>query len=336
MADTSAEDAFLQSMKEQKDAEDAVQYDADGAGGKQTESISSDEYDPAQAVPDTFSPYPAQDNLPPLGAVNQPSALQSPGLPSNDHVAATGLKDQAVDEDDGRSQSRSMSNSSSSSSPVNIQITNVPSKGDTPTGALAEGNNSGDDGSAEQAPRASAVTSSDLDHSTTAEAVPSPDNVSIESLLVAVPNGVSQPVSESAALLSESAREAQAASVADAMPVPPAPASSETKATGPDVNRTSSGSALPKARLPHDKIGILEDRTHEDPRGDMDAWLELISEYRKRNKLQEARATYERFFLVFPAAVRISFLMSALRQRLFLARPSNGLHMREWRMMSTI
>ncbi|KAI4255224.1 MAG: hypothetical protein L6R42_006835 [Xanthoria sp. 1 TBL-2021] len=302
MADMSAEDAFLQSMKDQKDAEEAVQYEADGAGGKQTESISSDEYDPAQAVPDAFSPYPAQDNLPPLGAVNQPNALQSPGLPSNGQVAATGLKDQAVDEDDGRSQSRSMSNSSSSSSPVNIQVANVPSKVDTPTGALAEGNGSDDAGSAEQAPKASAVTSSDLDHSTTTETLPSQDDVSIESLLVAVPNGVSQTFSESSALLPESGREGQAASVADAAPVPPAPESSETKGTGTDVNKATSGSALPKARLPHDKIGILEDRTREDPRGDMDAWLELISEYRKRNKIQEARATYERFFLVFPAA----------------------------------
>jgi len=36
----------------------------------------------------------------------------------------------------------------------------------------------------------------------------------------------------------------------------------------------------PKARLPHDKIGILEDRIAEDPRGDMEAWLSLISEHR--------------------------------------------------------
>ncbi|KAL2072103.1 hypothetical protein VTL71DRAFT_11446 [Oculimacula yallundae] len=69
---------------------------------------------------------------------------------------------------------------------------------------------------------------------------------------------------------------------------------------------TSAASAqdvsLPKARLPHDRIGILEDRIKEDPRGDMDAWLSLISEHRKRNKLDDARAVYERFFKVFPQA----------------------------------
>jgi cleavage stimulation factor subunit 3 len=61
--------------------------------------------------------------------------------------------------------------------------------------------------------------------------------------------------------------------------------------------------SLPKARLPQDKIGILEDRVKGDPRGDMDAWLELIKEHRKRNKLDEARGVYERFFKVFPQCV---------------------------------
>ncbi|KAL1635407.1 mRNA 3'-end-processing protein rna14 [Diplodia intermedia] len=57
-----------------------------------------------------------------------------------------------------------------------------------------------------------------------------------------------------------------------------------------------------KARLPQDRIGILEDRIQEDPRGDLDAWLSLISEYRRRDKLEEARAVYARFFKIFPNA----------------------------------
>jgi cleavage stimulation factor subunit 3 len=63
--------------------------------------------------------------------------------------------------------------------------------------------------------------------------------------------------------------------------------------------------SVPKARLPHDTTGILEDRIKEDPRGDLDAWLSLISEHRKRNKLDDARAVYERFFKVFPQAVSL-------------------------------
>lgn len=63
--------------------------------------------------------------------------------------------------------------------------------------------------------------------------------------------------------------------------------------------------AMPKARLPHDRVGILEDRVKEDPRGDVDAWLSLISEHRKRNKLEDARSVYERFFKMFPSAVSL-------------------------------
>lgn len=63
------------------------------------------------------------------------------------------------------------------------------------------------------------------------------------------------------------------------------------------------GTLVPKARLPHDRTGLLEDRIKEDPRGDLDAWLSLINEHRKRNKLDDAREVYERFFKVFPTAV---------------------------------
>lgn len=76
--------------------------------------------------------------------------------------------------------------------------------------------------------------------------------------------------------------------------------------TAPPADTTRKPSvALPKTRLPHDRVGILEDRIKEDPRGDIDAWLGLISEHRKRSKYAEARSVYERFFKVFPMAVSI-------------------------------
>lgn len=58
-----------------------------------------------------------------------------------------------------------------------------------------------------------------------------------------------------------------------------------------------------RLRLPADIVGILEDRIKEDPRGDMDAWLALIDEQKKRHKIEDARAVYERFLKVFPQAV---------------------------------
>jgi hypothetical protein len=90
----------------------------------------------------------------------------------------------------------------------------------------------------------------------------------------------------------------------------PTPASQPSSAqpapvanSNPIIPSTTQAASLPKARLPHDTTGILEDRIKEDPRGDLDAWLALINEHRKRNKLDDARAVYDRFFKVFPQAV---------------------------------
>ncbi|KAJ5516798.1 hypothetical protein N7527_008358 [Penicillium freii] len=57
-----------------------------------------------------------------------------------------------------------------------------------------------------------------------------------------------------------------------------------------------------KGRLAHDRVGMLEDRIREDPRGDIPAWLELIAEHRGRSRLDSARDTYERFLKLFPMA----------------------------------
>ncbi|KAG9232998.1 hypothetical protein BJ875DRAFT_485530 [Amylocarpus encephaloides] len=67
----------------------------------------------------------------------------------------------------------------------------------------------------------------------------------------------------------------------------------------------SQAASLPKARLPNDKIGILEDRIKEDPRGDLEAWQTLISEHRNRDNIDDARAVYERFLKVFPQAAEM-------------------------------
>lgn len=66
-------------------------------------------------------------------------------------------------------------------------------------------------------------------------------------------------------------------------------------------------SVLPKSRLAHDVVGILEDRIKDDPRGDTAAWLSLIEEHKSRNKDDLVRQTYERYLEVFPLAVRPFF-----------------------------
>ncbi|CAG8942219.1 unnamed protein product [Penicillium salamii] len=57
-----------------------------------------------------------------------------------------------------------------------------------------------------------------------------------------------------------------------------------------------------QGRLAHDRVGILQDRIEQDPRGDIPAWLDLIAEHRSRNRLDSARETYESFLKVFPMA----------------------------------
>lgn len=59
----------------------------------------------------------------------------------------------------------------------------------------------------------------------------------------------------------------------------------------------------PAAGQPADRTTMLENRVKEDPRGDMDAWLNLIEEYRRRNSMEQLRSAYNRFLEVFPQSV---------------------------------
>ena len=72
----------------------------------------------------------------------------------------------------------------------------------------------------------------------------------------------------------------------------------------PDVSAAQA--AAPVAGL--DPVALLEARVKEDPRGDMDAWLNLIADHRRRNNVEGLRNVYNRFVGVFPQAV--SYLSS--------------------------
>ncbi|OLL21715.1 mRNA 3'-end-processing protein RNA14 [Neolecta irregularis DAH-3] len=60
-------------------------------------------------------------------------------------------------------------------------------------------------------------------------------------------------------------------------------------------------SQLKRKRLPHDKIGIFEDRIAINPM-DTQAWLSLIKEHKEKGKVDEVRAAFQRFFKVYPGA----------------------------------
>jgi cleavage stimulation factor subunit 3 len=83
-------------------------------------------------------------------------------------------------------------------------------------------------------------------------------------------------------------------------------------------------SSLPKARLPQDRVGQLEDRVAADPRGDIDAWLELMHEHQARGKTAEARDIYERYLKIFPTAVGFLCLVPPQVCWLTVTRPASG------------
>lgn len=107
---------------------------------------------------------------------------------------------------------------------------------------------------------------------------------------------------------------------------------SATATPAPDSPSTSKG------RLPHDRVGILEDRIQEDPRGDIPAWIELLNEHRGRSRIDSARDVYERFLQVFPFSVcpfpPLGFYATSEKLTIF-TRPSNGWPTRTWNPSST-
>lgn len=91
--------------------------------------------------------------------------------------------------------------------------------------------------------------------------------------------------------------------VASAVPTPQPEANGIAAAPLPVAQVNGSSVAAPSARLPHDKVGQLEDRIKDDPKGDTEAWLTLIKHYYDKGQYQGSRDVYKRFFEVFPTAV---------------------------------
>ncbi|KAI5237675.1 Suf-domain-containing protein [Aureobasidium subglaciale] len=82
----------------------------------------------------------------------------------------------------------------------------------------------------------------------------------------------------------------------------PLPQSNAPVPSAQNAASAAAAAAASKPRLPQDRVGQLEDRIADDPKGDVDAWLDLIALHRSKNKLDDARSVYDRFFEVFPTA----------------------------------
>ncbi|GAB7361272.1 hypothetical protein MBLNU230_g1332t1 [Neophaeotheca triangularis] len=70
----------------------------------------------------------------------------------------------------------------------------------------------------------------------------------------------------------------------------------------PNQTNDAEAPAASTARLPHDKIGQLEDRIKDGPKVDIEAWFGLINHYKEKSKLDEARGVYQRMLKVFPSS----------------------------------
>lgn len=69
------------------------------------------------------------------------------------------------------------------------------------------------------------------------------------------------------------------------------------------TNVPSIVTATPMASL--DPVTLFEARIKEDPRGDMDAWVNLIAEHRRNNRLDDVRKIYNQFLENFPQSVSL-------------------------------
>lgn len=290
------------------------------ASEQQAEPSSSDEYDPSQAVQINF-PSRAQDSS--VQSFPVDSSVQE-NLPSTFTASAsqtfssTNVLPNGDTLDDRQSLSRSMSRASSESSDE-IQInTGVPEQSQGKAQDPVEVGNTGplSGGSGPDVAQPSSLHShsgSTLNVSTNAVAsndVPIQNDVQNQSPPNTVQNGTNNTVPNLAAVIPDTGASSHTEATvkpSETLPAPPMSAATPSAKTVPPTSTTS----IPRARLPNDTIGILEDRIREDPRGDVQAWLGLIDEHKKRAKIEDARGAYERFLAVFPSAVRC-FLLTCL------------------------
>lgn len=295
MAEDAAEVAFLEALRAQNDA--AGGQEANGAASQQqTDSVSDDEYDPAAEMRAESLPTDAQDP-----AVHFPSssAVQPVSIPAPLSTTVT-----AFDDAQGSDQSRSMSPDSTYSVQGIPTIISQPHGDSIPDPAGPKASTAGVGKGKATIPNGQPLGQACPTIPNSLPGSLPKDHVSIPNDVQGVPSTetVQNSVAQSITNVPTSTADAKAASPGKFIAEPAESAAAPEVQTKQKTD-TAPASAVPKARLPHDRIGILEDRIQADPRGDHEAWLTLISEHRQRGKLADARKVYERFFEVFPAAV---------------------------------
>jgi cleavage stimulation factor subunit 3 len=279
-----ADDAELAFLEAQKD-----EYDPSAGYNMNDAPSGQDEYDPAA----TYSPHSYQSaSMPPESGANSPPAADTEG--------ENGLQPQPTQtsaEDSAAPQSKRPRT-------VGGFVDESEDEEEEPAVQPEEANATLNATGASETPQPSFTNSPK-------NTIPNPD-VQLHSAQDQAPASISASV----------AVNEPAPSIAS-LPNGSTPVADATKPGAPDVMTVASArpsvapatpapmsASLPKARLPQDRVGILEDRIAEDPRGDIEAWLSLIEEHRRRHKHDDARAVFERFLKVFPSSVSRSIDIS--------------------------
>ena len=285
MAEAEAEAAFLSSMQAMN--ENNGSYEVSGGPSEQQIDSSSDEYDPAQDVQD----FSQSSSLPVFNPVSSVDFRKNdvlsppPSRPLSSLPSTHGVTSGPISENSSFPLSTLMKvNDQETLSTVPSNLRNINGLNATENGAEVSPNSN---------------NHTDLSREGTSLQNNAPDS--------SAANDVSTKSTESPLNIDTTDADGSVLHPTDYVLQPSGNIPTATASNPPGGTTKNSSpspiSAIPKARLPHDKIGILEDRIKEDEKGDLDAWLSLIGEHRRRGKLDDARKVYQRFFAIFPSAV---------------------------------
>ncbi|PYI34157.1 mRNA 3'-end-processing protein rna14 [Aspergillus indologenus CBS 114.80] len=300
MAEDDAENAFFQAQAMNADSVDYKAVEEQGA-----DSSDSDDYDPSKTLPDQYSVSETDskqtENVPsvaPPSNSTPPPDQTSSSSSSSSLAPETDPSQQAGNTYPSQTPSRAESQASTSGLATGAS---VPPKTRTIGGFVVEDEDEDDAGDADDYEPPAVLGVEDMNtipsqpiSGNANEATSTPD-VSLDESAQESASVKNVPNSSFPAASKNDASVASGQELYNTRTLPPDSAQESNAATPqPESPSTSKG------RLPHDRIGILEDRIKEDPRGDMPAWLELINEHRSRNRIDNARDVYERFLKVFP------------------------------------
>lgn len=265
------------------------EYSASLTDSKQSENVSSNDLSPSDSNPPQQTSFPLEMNLSQPAGDTVPSQIP-PQSESRTSASAPQPKAKTIggfvvdDEDEDENEDEDKGGDEDYEPPSLLGV-----EGDVNTTSV-------------NLPQQS--VSGNMNQSTSTPDVSLPDNAQESANAQTVPNSSYFPSSAAAPVSSN-----EAPTVPDQKALQPDSAQASAAPTP-----TPEWTAASRGRLPHDRVGILEDRIQEDPRGDIPAWLELINEHKARSRIDGTREVYERFLKVFPFAVSI-FLVCTLTTR---------------------